>query len=181
MKYNRSLDLLAAAGLFSREGKVNSAAKAFTAAVKDPSFTAALRIIEASNKAARLKASEGIDADMPGEELRVDVEENGDRVVQEAKAMRAKAKALLAAADEMESDDADLSFLDEGEDNTADADGDLDEDDMDGGSDEETFNSASFIKAFGPSKKVKAAAAPVAKKLEATAFARAVRNLNAIK
>lgn len=208
MRYNRSLDLLAAAGVFTRSGKIESAAKAFTAAVKDPSFIAALKIIEASNlaahkaavKAGKIKANDqGIDSENPGEEFRIDVEENGDRVVQEAKALRQRAKKLLQRADAMceddlgfeaSADDADLSFLDS-KDTTAetDPDGDLDEDEIDDEESEEMDGpeTASFIKAFGARIKSSAPskAAPASKsapsKTTASSFSRAVRNLNSLK
>lgn len=195
MKYNKALDLMAAAAIFAKEGRVNAAAKTFTAAVNDPSMQAALKVIEASNLKAysQVKANEGLPAENVGEEFREDVPENGDRVVQQAsaKSLRAQARKLVQQADAMDSEeddsgDADLSFLD-GVDATADADGDLDMDDMD--DDTEGFGpeSASFVKAFGARASgkapVKAAAAPAAaaKKVEASAFARAVRNMNAIK
>ena len=211
--YNRSLDLMAAAAILAGKGQTENAAKAFTAAVKDPSIAAALRVIESSNKAAYAKASRRVrandgstDSENPGEELRVEVDENGDRTVQEAKAataraMRQRAAKLLTRADAMEDcdddmdaddgdfeataseegdDDTDMSFLD-GDDSTADADmdGDLDEDEIDS---EPVETSAKFIKAFGArAAKVpaKAAVKPVAS--TASAFARAVRNINALK
>lgn len=172
MKYIRALDLLAAAAVFAKQGKVNSAAKSFNDAVNDKSIGAALKVIEASNKAAhkaaKVKANDqGIDADEPGEEFRVEVEENGDRAVQQAKSLRAKARALLAQADAMDGDDElpddDENFL--GAD--ADEDGDLDIGDLDEGDD--------------MSARVKASAAkPKSLTVNAAAFARAVRNIHAL-
>lgn len=193
MKYIRSLDLLAAAAVMASEGKVNNAAKAFAAAVKCPSLTAGLRAIEATNKkayaqakAGAVKANDGIPAENPGEELREEVAENGDRVVQEAtaKALRARAAKLLQKADAMdaeEGEDSELDFLDGDDSLEADMDGDLDMDDEDDMGGEEFAASATFIKAFGQraAKPVAAAAKPAAP-VTASSFARAVRNVNAL-
>lgn len=96
MRYNRSMDLLAAAVVFAREGKINSAAKAFDEAVSDRSITSALSIIESNNSAAHSKLvratrvrsdvleDNGVAGDAPGEELRVAPDENDERIVQEA-------------------------------------------------------------------------------------------------
>lgn len=198
--YNRALDLMAAAALLASQGKVESAAKAFTAASKDKSLTAALKIIEASNRkafraavqAGRIKAADqGIAADEPGEEFRVDVKENGDRVVQEAaakvKAMRAQARKLLTRADAMEEGPED-DFLDGDEDLEAasDEDGDLDLGEIDTepteDDDDDVAVESNFIKAFGARAAAKAVQAKTGKtSVNAGSFARAVRNLNALK
>jgi hypothetical protein len=198
MKYNRSLDLLAAAMIYARAGKVEQAAKAFSAAANCQSMQAALKVIEASNKAAYasakpVKASDaGIPSENPGEEFREDVPENGDRVVQEATtaaSLRAQARKLTQQAAAIEAageDDAELSFLDADDNTAADMDGDLDMDD------EDDFGAeASFIKAFGArasgtapktaTAATKPAAPAVASKVNAGAFARAVKNLNVLK
>ena len=181
--YIRSLDLLAAAAVFARKGRMNAAAKVFAAAVNDPSLTAGLTVIESSNKAAyankagaKVKANDSIDSKNPGEEFREEVAENGDRIVQEAAKLRAQARRLVQKADAMEDGEGDdnIDFLD-GEDSTADADMDGD---LDLGDEADDFGpgSASFVRAFGSP--VKAAAAP--KKIESAAFARALKNLNAL-
>ena len=203
MKYNRALDLMAASAGLMRANKIESAAKALAAAVKDPSFVAAMKIIEASNKKAYtaavkagvIKADTGIDAENPGEEFRMDVEENsGDRVVQEAKAkaLRSQARKLIQRADAMMEDDSDdmggdgdmdeddTAFLDN--EATADFDaGDMDEEaieDEDVGEEMTGPEQASFIRAFGS----RAKATPVKSAVSKTAaFARAVRNMNALK
>jgi hypothetical protein len=89
------LDLLCAAVTYRQEGKLTAAAKCFEAAVKDKSISAALRIVESSNapahsqlvRASRLKAGTDafgeLDQDI-GNELKIEPEENGDRIVQEA-------------------------------------------------------------------------------------------------
>ena len=205
MKYNRALDLMAAAMVFAAAGKTDKAAKAFAGAVNCKSMKAALQVIESSNKAAYAKAKSvkasdaGIPAENPGEEFREDVPENGDRVVQEATAtaasLRARARKLTQQAAALEAsgedDDAELSFLDADDNTAADMDGDLDADDldMDDGDDDFGPESASFIKAFGSrasgtAKPAVAAAKPAvapAAKVSASSFARAVKNLNVLK
>ena len=218
MKYNRSLDLVAAAGVYSLKGQVNSAAKAFTAAVKDPSFTAALKIIEASNRAAykaavkagTIKAnSEGVESDNPGEELRVEVEENGERNVQESrlraqakrltqkadalKAKKAPVKAEAEAGDDAEEEDdgfdmecgtdeadSDLAFLD-GADKTASSDdeGDMSEEEIDGEPTEELSGPEAASFIKAFGQRVKSTTRSP-KKTTASSFARAVRNMNAL-
>ncbi len=104
MKYNRALDLLCAAAEYHLSNKPNSAAKAFTAACKDPSIKAALAIVEASNSTAHAKMvaaakkqqasakrrvrsgleEAGETEFQAGEDLRVEPDENGDRIIQEA-------------------------------------------------------------------------------------------------
>lgn len=98
-RYNRALDLLCAAVEYSAAGKTIKAAQAFAHAVKDPSITAAKKMVNAYNSAAfaketsvksavtrRLTATNdlGVDADDAGEEFRIKPEENADREVQEA-------------------------------------------------------------------------------------------------
>ena len=98
MKYNRSLDLLCAAVVYAKKGRVNAAAKCFEAAVRCPSSTTALRVVQANNSEAysklvastRRRIQADIDKTMgisdkgPGAELKVEPEEHEDRVVQEA-------------------------------------------------------------------------------------------------
>lgn len=113
-KYNRSLDLVAAAMEYFRRGNPDLAAKAFAKASKHPTAASAIAIIDASNEKAfqavrkakastigarrRLKADADLDLDLPGEDLRVEVDEqDGMPEVQEGAA---------------EDDDADLEEMD---------------------------------------------------------------------
>lgn len=102
MRYNRALDLMASALDLARKGKMVTAAKHFEAAIKCESAAKALAIIESSNSKAyfkllsssrtlRLEAGDidskpksGVADQNPGAELKVQPDENGDRVVQEA-------------------------------------------------------------------------------------------------
>ena len=95
MKYNRTLDLLCAAVTYRRDGKLTAAAKCFEAASKDPSARTALQIVESFNASAhrqlvrssRLRSGTDevgeLDEDV-GNELKIEPNENGDRIVQEA-------------------------------------------------------------------------------------------------
>lgn len=185
MKYNRSLDLMAAAAEAMVAKKPNTAAKYFAAAVADRSITAALKIIEASNapahasmvKAAKLEASKkqsqrarrmraGLDAAgepdfEPGEELRVEPDENGDRVVQEADFDE------MVGDEDFEDEDV-LSSADEDEDDEDDADGDGE------GDDEEVEAKVTARRA--PAK----AAVKQVKTTAAASFAQALRNFEAL-
>lgn len=94
-RYNKSLDLVAAAMEYFRLGKTDMAAKAFARASKHPTAASAIAIIDASNEKAftaareqakakakassnarrRLMASDAdLDLDLPGEELKIDVD-----------------------------------------------------------------------------------------------------------
>jgi hypothetical protein len=112
MKYNRALDLLCAAAEFQKAGQPLRAAKALTAAVKDPSLTKAFALVEAANSAAhaKLTAANFDDAaadDEPGEDLRIVPEENGDRIVQESAASDDEDDDSLEAAAEDDEEEAD--------------------------------------------------------------------------
>ena len=98
MKYNRSLDLLCAAVVYAKKGRVNAAAKCFDAAVRCPSSASALKIVQANNSDAynKLVASTrrriqadidktmGVSDESPGAELKIEPDEHEDRIVQEA-------------------------------------------------------------------------------------------------
>lgn len=191
MSYNRALDLMAAAIVALNKQQPNRAAKSLQAAAKDPSVTSALKIIEASNskayKARQLKAGVddlGVPDVEPGEEFRVEVDDQDARTVQEATALEARARKMLAKAKQLradavtadgdEDDDGDMDFLDDdSEDIEADADGDLDESEMECAA--TTAVAASPIKSFATRAGKTVATANTSK-----AFAQTLRNLNAI-
>jgi hypothetical protein len=187
MKYNRALDLLCGAAQLLKSGKPNSAAKALAAAIKDPSFTAGLKLINANNEAAynrsvkaarveakRRKMRAGVDDGPglpdfePGEELRVDVEENGDRIIQEAD------------FDEMMGDDDfdDMEVLSAAKGEEDDEEEDEDEDDED---EKEDKKASSNLAARLKSKVSASATKPPIKISSAAQLARALKNLEALK
>lgn len=88
--YNRALDCMALAAELARQGRVAVAARAFFQAVKDPSITAAIQTLDATNAyglramtAARLRA----EAEAPSDEMsdeEIDRLLNGDDINAEA-------------------------------------------------------------------------------------------------
>lgn len=116
MKYNRSLDLLCAAVTCRQEGKIDQAAKLFESAVKCSSISAALKIVEASNskahanllRASRLKAgtdSVGEPDQDVGNELKIEPEENNERIVQESAMDDGDGDECEASLDDMDDED----------------------------------------------------------------------------
>lgn len=103
-RYNKFLDLVALATAAYDEGNAAKASKLITAAFKHPHRHAAVEAMLDHNQRA-VEASSAFDSDLDedfsGEELRIEVEENEDREVQEASVRgrrRAAARRVGASA-----------------------------------------------------------------------------------
>lgn len=86
-RYNKFLDLVALASAAFDEGNAKKAGQLMTAAFKHPHREAAVEAMLDHNQRASTFDSD-LDEEFTGEELRIEVEENDDREVQEASARR---------------------------------------------------------------------------------------------
>jgi hypothetical protein len=133
--YNRSLDLLALAAISARDGKPLNAANFLAQAAQDGSLDKALAVINASNTRAvqasrkstkattqkvratswpfQVRASENAEQDFPGDEFRMEPEENAPREVQEADFDEMMLEEEMMAADESDEDEAEEMEEDE--------------------------------------------------------------------
>lgn len=125
--YNRALDCLSLAAALGQQGRIKAAANAFQAALREPSLTAAIETINASNQLAaravrasakRVKAGE----DCSDDELYADTIDLDDDEIDQA-----------LNGDGVDIDiDADLDeSIDDEEEDVIDLDADYDEDDFD--------------------------------------------------
>lgn len=160
-QYNRALDCLALAAELGRQGRTEIAARAFFQAVQDPSITAAIQTLDATNAyglqamaAARLKAEaeEAPSDDMSDEEI--DRLLNGDDVE--------------ADLDEDPTDGLDTLEDEEGEPEEILEEADLVEDEVVEDGDELVDETNEFASVLARLTKVKASAAAPAKRVVVT-------------
>lgn len=99
-KYNQALDLIACASDSFKAGNLKEASAFVTRAFKAADCGDAVQAMLEHNEAAiRAGADDAPDMDFPGEELRLEPDENKPREVQESRAVRARrARATASVA-----------------------------------------------------------------------------------
>lgn len=99
-RYNKFLDLVALAAAAFDQKDTAKASKLMTAAFKHPHRASAVEaMLDHNQQAVEASSFDGdLDEDFPGEELRIEVDENKDREVQQGAARRRMAARRVSAS-----------------------------------------------------------------------------------